>query len=108
MLRLLARLGGTAAAESVRRRLASRLEPPPPRFRVERSTNSDKIAKWWRDRGGRGGDVLADPRTLADVQAYSANVENMIGTVKLPVGVAGPLRVNGLHAQGDYLVPLAT
>lgn len=28
--------------------------------------------------------------------------------MKLPVGIAGPLRVNGSHAQGDYLVPLAT
>lgn len=26
----------------------------------------------------------------------------------MPVGIAGPLRVNGLHASGDYLVPLAT
>lgn len=32
----------------------------------------------------------------------------MVGTVKLPLGIAGPLRVNGLHASGDYLVPLAT
>ncbi|MGR5541450.1 hydroxymethylglutaryl-CoA reductase, partial [Vibrio campbellii] len=31
-----------------------------------------------------------------------------IGTVNVPVGVAGPLRVNGLFAEGDYLVPLAT
>ena len=26
----------------------------------------------------------------------------------MPVGIAGPLRVNGVHAQGDYYVPLAT
>ena len=31
-----------------------------------------------------------------------------IGTVKLPIGIAGPLRVNGLYAQGDYPLPLAT
>ncbi len=40
--------------------------------------------------------------------AYQKNIEYFIGTVKLPVGIAGPLRVNGSHAQGDYLVPLAT
>ena len=26
----------------------------------------------------------------------------------MPVGLAGPLRVNGLFAHGDYYVPLAT
>jgi hydroxymethylglutaryl-CoA reductase (NADPH) len=39
---------------------------------------------------------------------YRRNIENFVGTVKLPVGVAGPLRVNGLLAQGDYYIPLAT
>jgi len=36
------------------------------------------------------------------------NCENMIGTVQVPVGVAGPVRVNGTHAQGDFWLPLAT
>ena len=31
-----------------------------------------------------------------------------IGAFALPIGVAGPLRVHGQHAQGDYRVPLAT
>src|SRR5439155_11997623 len=41
-------------------------------------------------------------------ERYKRNIENFIGTVKVPIGVAGPLRVNGLFAQGDYYVPLAT
>ncbi|MGZ4931253.1 MAG: hydroxymethylglutaryl-CoA reductase (NADPH) [Halobacteriota archaeon] len=36
------------------------------------------------------------------------NVENMIGAVQVPVGVAGPLTVNGQFAQGQFYVPLAT
>ena len=36
------------------------------------------------------------------------NCENMIGTVQVPVGVAGPVRINGGHAQGEYWLPLAT
>jgi hydroxymethylglutaryl-CoA reductase (NADPH) len=36
------------------------------------------------------------------------NCENMIGTVQVPVGVAGPVRVNGGYAQGSYWLPLAT
>jgi hydroxymethylglutaryl-CoA reductase (NADPH) len=36
------------------------------------------------------------------------NCENMIGTVQVPVGVAGPIQINGGYAQGSYWLPLAT
>src|SRR5687768_7383907 len=36
---------------------------------------------------------LADPKTLEQRDAYSRNIENFIGTVKVPIGLAGPLRV---------------
>lgn len=51
---------------------------------------------------------LLDPVTAEGMEAYQRNIENFVGTVKVPVGIAGPLRVNGLFAQGDYYVPLAT
>ena len=51
---------------------------------------------------------LLDPQTLDNATLYNKNIEHFIGTVKLPVGVAGPLRINGLHANNDFLVPLAT
>ncbi|EKO3379397.1 hydroxymethylglutaryl-CoA reductase [Vibrio fluvialis] len=53
-------------------------------------------------------DALFDPVTEQQMMAYEKNIEYFIGTVKVPVGVAGPLRINGLHANGDYLIPLAT
>ncbi|MCX9009852.1 MAG: hydroxymethylglutaryl-CoA reductase (NADPH) [Candidatus Methanoperedens sp.] len=40
--------------------------------------------------------------------AAKRNIENMIGAVHVPLGVAGPLRVNGDYASGDYYIPLAT
>ncbi len=52
--------------------------------------------------------VLMDDGDEEHMRQYERNVENYIGTVSLPVGLAGPLRVNGLFAQGDYYVPLAT
>jgi hydroxymethylglutaryl-CoA reductase (NADPH) len=52
--------------------------------------------------------VLLDPQTVGSAPAYARNIENFIGTLKVPVGVAGPLRVNGTYAQGDFIVPLAT
>jgi hydroxymethylglutaryl-CoA reductase (NADPH) len=51
---------------------------------------------------------LLDPLTASQKDAYKRNIENFVGTVKVPIGLAGPLRVNGLFAHGDYYVPLAT
>ncbi|SNQ62597.1 hydroxymethylglutaryl-CoA reductase (NADPH) [Candidatus Methanoperedens nitratireducens] len=36
------------------------------------------------------------------------NIENMIGAVQVPLGVAGPLQVKGEYANGNYYIPLAT
>ncbi len=43
-----------------------------------------------------------DPSTLP------GNIENFFGVAQVPIGLAGPLLVNGEHAQGEFLVPLAT
>ncbi len=36
------------------------------------------------------------------------NIENLIGSVQMPLGIAGPLLIRGQHANGVYYVPLAT
>ncbi len=41
-------------------------------------------------------------------RAATRNCENMIGTVQVPVGVAGPLSINGEYAKGSFWLPLAT
>jgi hydroxymethylglutaryl-CoA reductase (NADPH) len=43
-----------------------------------------------------------DPATLP------GNIENFTGVAQVPIGIAGPLLINGEHAQGDFYVPLAT
>ena len=43
-----------------------------------------------------------------DPSLVQGNIENFIGAAQVPIGVAGPLRINGEHAQGDFFVPLAT
>ncbi|MEO8690108.1 MAG: hydroxymethylglutaryl-CoA reductase [Solirubrobacteraceae bacterium] len=48
------------------------------------------------------GDYTFDPAELA------GNIEQFVGVAQVPVGVAGPLLVNGEHAQGEFYVPLAT
>ena len=51
---------------------------------------------------------LLDDMTREQMPLYGKNIENFIGTVKLPIGLTGPLRVRGLSARGDYYLPLAT
>ncbi len=40
--------------------------------------------------------------------ASKKNIEQPIGAIQIPVGIAGPLVVNGDYAQGEFYVPLAT
>jgi len=46
--------------------------------------------------------------TIDANRAMDKNIENMIGAVQIPVGIAGPLRVRGEYADGEYYIPLAT
>jgi hydroxymethylglutaryl-CoA reductase (NADPH) len=41
-------------------------------------------------------------------QAAESNVENLIGGAQLPMGVAGPVTVDGGAATGEHYLPLAT
>jgi len=43
-----------------------------------------------------------------DPAVLPGNIENFVGVAQVPVGLAGPLRVDGEHAQGDFYVPMAT
>ncbi|WP_321428660.1 hydroxymethylglutaryl-CoA reductase (NADPH) [uncultured Methanolobus sp.] len=40
--------------------------------------------------------------------ATKKNIENMIGVIQIPLGVAGPLKVNGEFASDEFRLPLAT
>lgn len=44
----------------------------------------------------------------ADSENLQGNIENLFGFVQIPLGVVGPLRVNGDHAAGEFYVPMAT
>ena len=41
-------------------------------------------------------------------EAMRGNIENPVGAAQVPLGVAGPLRIEGEHARGSFYVPLAT
>jgi hydroxymethylglutaryl-CoA reductase (NADPH) len=42
------------------------------------------------------------------VDASKRNIENMIGVIQIPLGIAGPLKVNGEFADATFQLPLAT
>ncbi|HSE27139.1 MAG TPA: hydroxymethylglutaryl-CoA reductase [Gemmatimonadales bacterium] len=48
------------------------------------------------------------PHYSFDPDILKGNIENFAGVAQVPIGFAGPLRVNGEHAQGEFLIPLAT
>jgi hydroxymethylglutaryl-CoA reductase (NADPH) len=43
-----------------------------------------------------------------DPSSTTGNIENFIGVAQVPLGLAGPIRINGESAKGDFIVPLAT
>ena len=106
----LQRIIGDLSADDIVRGLSPKYHPAPPRVPGATQTDPDVIGKRWAllSHAPSAQAELADAATLAQHAAYTHNIENFVGTVKLPVGVAGPLRVNGVAAQGDFYVPLAT
>lgn len=116
ILEYLERLDSQYSAEEAKRRLLPLPDgaPTSPRVRPSMKATEKSVSKIWetvsgaQEMSGVVPDRIADPQSVADAAAYSANIENFAGTVKVPVGIIGPLRVRGLHANRDFYVPLAT
>lgn len=47
-------------------------------------------------------------KSILSVSECKGNIENMIGSVQIPLGIAGPVFINGDYANGDFFLPLAT
>lgn len=43
-----------------------------------------------------------------DPHLTQGNIEHFVGVSQVPLGIAGPLQVNGEHAQDEFLIPMAT
>jgi len=55
-----------------------------------------------------GTDLRHIGATSIDPAVAEKNIENMIGTIQVPVGFVGPLDIKGDHAVGQFLIPMAT
>lgn len=70
------------------------------------SENVEARRRWVEERTGARLHHVGSFTT--PTEEMRGNIENPIGAVQVPLGVAGPLRVEGEHARGDFYVPMAT
>ena len=81
--------------------------------KIPRSKDNDFTAEMVAQRrlfiAERSGCELEHVSTYSqDLEALAGNIENFTGVAQVPIGFAGPLLVQGEHAQGEFWVPLAT
>jgi len=94
----------------VQKRLESKFTPVP--SYLPRQTELTKEAQKKRlatlEKEGVSLASLSSQSSYFDPSIFEGNIENFVGTAQIPIGVMGPLRINGLYANGDFFVPLAT
>ncbi|MEJ2037512.1 MAG: phosphotransferase [Desulfosarcinaceae bacterium] len=119
--RMQARVAAPADGDHLRRVMSGLVQPfagePPPEvdaatipFFKRRDHYTDQAVqarrRWAEQICGAGLDHLA--RHSFNPQALAGNIENFIGAVQVPVGLAGPLLVKGLYVEGHVPLPVAT
>ena len=86
--------------------------PAPERSRIPRLADDYSRAaaaermEFVREATGACPDHLG--RYSIDPAALAGNIENFVGAAQVPIGLAGPLLVDGEHARGEFYVPMAT
>lgn len=80
----------------------------PPRVpNSSRTDHASVMQRWQLINKPEAATTLTGQRT-SPLSTYDHHIENLIGEIRVPLGLAGPLRVNGLFAKGDYYIPMAT
>ncbi len=62
--------------------------------------------QWLQDFTQESYPILAKRNIKAD--SLYGNIENFVGSVEVPIGIAGPLNIKGKYANGKYVFPMAT
>ncbi len=104
-----ARVLGAESSENAAQRLKPDLENLPPSLAGSAKVSQERATALWQEIGDHSQlrEILLHGSS-DDITQYQGNIENFIGLMRMPLGIAGPLRVNGLAAKGDYWIPLAT
>src|SRR3990172_6451047 len=112
-LQIIQRLSQGESIEALVKRLAPVPEserPFPPEVPSRRDATAEGRMRRLEFLRARGVEVphLAGNAAASDPATLAGNVEQYVGMTQVPTGLIGPLRVNGLHAHGDFYVPIAT
>jgi len=79
--------------------------------KIEEFLNKDDSAKLRRAflENDRAVDLDHIAAYTFDTEAVAKkNIENLIGAVQIPLGIAGEIKIDGEYASGNYYLPLAT
>ncbi len=83
----------------------------PPRIHRKAGENySDETVQARRESISKGCSTSLENigKNLLHAESLQGNIENFIGAAQIPIGLAGPLLVDGEKARGSFYVPLAT
>jgi hydroxymethylglutaryl-CoA reductase (NADPH) len=73
-----------------------------------RHSEEDRKSRVDRLRFQTGQRLVTYSTANIDARSVSGNIENFIGTISIPVGLVGPLKVNFAESSAEVYAPLAT
>mmetsp|Transcript_47190 Transcript_47190/g.60648 ORF Transcript_47190/g.60648 Transcript_47190/m.60648 type:complete len:444 (+) Transcript_47190:10-1341(+) len=83
--------------------------------RIPRHKKNDYTEEYAQKRREFIYDKINTVTSLEHISSYSidsnilpGNIENFIGVAQVPIGLSGPIQINGEYAKGAYYIPLAT
>lgn len=83
-------------------------KPPVPRAKGDDYSESAAQARRDFAREQTSAELRHTSHYSIDPASVQGNVENFFGVAQVPIGLAGPVLIDGEHAQGEFYVPLAT
>jgi len=86
----------------------TRTKPPVPRIKDDDYSESAARARRAFALEQTGVELAHASRYSFEPASVEGNTENFFGAAQVPIGLAGPLLIDGEHAQGEFYVPLAT
>lgn len=97
----------TMSEEQLARRLAPDFGNLPKMERVSAKVSRERARQRWTALPDFAPQAEILLEKASDFEAYQGNIENFIGELRMPIGLAGPLRVNALAAKGSVLYPFS-